>query len=418
MFYLLRKLRLLPNSAQKAFMLPETHQPQTPNTNGQPSSQNAAPAARGQEGENFGRIVHFIRYSNYPPPIHAHGNIICKPIDFFSPVASTVPLATKGLSLPLEQEDSIPLPAPGDFLYAPLNTDEAINGRVFRSPEINAQNWPAMNQALPANFTPLQRSANSLPLAPENAQAERISQTAPIEMPNTPCPNIPIYTAPAPPRELEWTECCDEARAAAQKGKFEIAERLLLQALEIAGQFHNRDPRMPQTLDRLTSLYYNCGEYDKALACALETLVKTRNVYGHMHCKVASCMNNIAGIYFCQNLHHKAEPFCIEVLEIYKSLHDDGHADIGMAHNNLGFLYHAQGQLELAKEHYEAALPIRRQALGCHHPSVRLLVDGYIELLEQLGEHAQAQFIRATKSDTDSGWSLFSKQVIAPRSDD
>ena len=137
--------------------------------------------------------------------------------------------------------------------------------------------------------------------------------------------------------------------------------------------------------------------------------------YGHEDLKVASCMNNIAGIYFCQNLHHKAEPFCIEVLEIYKSLHDKNHADIGMAHNNLGFLYHAQGNLELAKEHYEAALPIRRQALGCQHPSVRLLVDGYTELLEQLGQHAQAQFIRATKSDTDSGWSSFSKQVLGPK---
>jgi tetratricopeptide (TPR) repeat protein len=394
-------------------MLPEAHQPPTLQTREQPLSQNDAPATPGQEGENFGRIVHFIRYSNYPPPIHAHGNIVCKPIDFISPVASTIPPATKGLSLPLEQEDSIPLPAPGDFLYAPLNADEAFNGRVFRSPELNAQNWPATNYTMPSNFTPLQMTTKAAQAAPASEQS--VVSTASIEIPNTPCENIPVYTAPLPERELEWTDCCDEARAAAQKGKFETAERLLLQALEISGQFHNRDPRLPQTLDRLTSLYYNCGEYDKALACALETLVKTRNVYGHMHCKVASCMNNIAGIYFCQNLHHKAEPFCIEVLEIYKSMHEEGHADIGMAHNNLGFLYHAQGQLKLAKEHYEAALPIRRQALGCHHPSVRLLVDGYTELLEQLGEHAQAQFIRATKSDTDSGWSVFSKQVIAPR---
>jgi len=413
-------------------MLPETHPSLPLPTSGEPTSQNAASAAHEQAGENFGRIVHFIRYSNYPPPIHAHGNAICKPIEFVSPVASTIPLATKGLSLPLEQENSIPLPAPGDFLYAPINAEETLNGRVFRSSEVNAQSWSTTNYATPSNFTPLNMPSNQAQAAPVNAQAivsnnqpsassisafgESLSQSAPIEMPNTPCPNIPVYTPPSPQRELEWTECCDEARTAAQKGKFEVAERLLLQALEISGQFHNRDPRLPQTLDRLTNLYYNCGEYDKALACALETLVKTRNVYGHMHCKVASCMNNIAGIYFCQNLHHKAEPFCIEVLEIYKSMHEERHADIGMAHNNLGFLYHAQGHLQLAKEHYEAALPIRRQALGCHHPSVRLLVDGYTELLEQLGEHAQAQFIRATKSDTDSGWSVFSKKVIAPRS--
>jgi tetratricopeptide (TPR) repeat protein len=415
MFYLLRTYVYYLIQSNKAHMLPETPQSQALQTSGQPVTQNAATTAHEQAGENFGRIVHFIRYSNYPPPIHAHGNIVCKPIDFVSPVASTIPLATKGLSLPLEQENSIPLPAPGDFLYAPLNADEALNGRVFRSPELTAQNWPTTNHAQPSNFTPLQMPANVTQAAPENVQ-ERPPQSAPIPLSNSPYPNIPVYTAPAPQRELEWTDCCDEARSAAQKGKFETAERLLLQALEISGQFHNRDPRLPQTLDRLTSLYYNCGEYDKALACALETLDKTRNVYGHMHCKVASCMNNIAGIYFCQNLHHKAEPFCIEVLEIYKSMHEEGHADIGMAHNNLGFLYHAQGNLELAKEHYEAALPIRRQALGCHHPSVRLLVDGYTELLEQLGEHAQAQFIRATKSDTDSGWSLFSKQVIAPRS--
>ena len=92
------------------------HQPPTPQDPDPAVPQTPNASKQEKTSENFGRLVHFIRYSNYPQPIQAHGNIACKPVDFVSPTASSIPLASKNLSVPQEQQSGVPLPAPGRFL--------------------------------------------------------------------------------------------------------------------------------------------------------------------------------------------------------------------------------------------------------------------------------------------------------------
>jgi tetratricopeptide (TPR) repeat protein len=211
----------------------------------------------------------------------------------------------------------------------------------------------------------------------------------------------------------EWNACHLEAEHAAGEQRWDTAEALWLRALELSNTFNTRDPRLPQTLDSLASLYYVRGQFDKAEAFSLQTLEITKKVYGNMHSKVASCLNNVAGIYFTQNLLKKAEPYCVQILDIYNSLYPQDHPDIGMAHNNLAMLYHAQGKYSLSKVHYEQALPIRKRVLGNDHPSVQKLLDGYLELLQRLGHDDTASSVRQTRQEAVT-WKLFDAAITLP----
>jgi tetratricopeptide (TPR) repeat protein len=212
----------------------------------------------------------------------------------------------------------------------------------------------------------------------------------------------------------EWTSLCKQATMAVHIGKFEVAQQKWLQALEIAALFHPRDPRLPQTLDNLTNLYLARGQYDKAEAFARQTLEKTKQVYGNLHSKVASSLNTIAGIYFSQNLQKKAEPFCLQALEVYTQIYSADHPDLGMAHNNLALVYHAQGKLKLAKQHYESALPIRVRILGTYHPSMQVLLDNYLDLLQNLGEEGTVTSIRQTRANGVE-WRMFDSEISLPK---
>ncbi len=224
----------------------------------------------------------------------------------------------------------------------------------------------------------------------------------------------PSCKKPVPVENCEWNLCRMQAEQAVIEQKWDTAESLWLRALELSNTFNTADPRLPQTLDNLASLYYVRGQFEKAEAFALQTLEITKKVYGNMHSKVASCLNNIAGIYFTQNLLKKAEPFCVQILDIYNSLYGEDHPDIGMAHNNLAMVYHAQGKYNLAKLHYEQALPIRKRVLGNAHPSVQTLLDGYLELLQRLGHEDTARSVRQSRQESVS-WKLFDKSISLPK---
>ena len=214
----------------------------------------------------------------------------------------------------------------------------------------------------------------------------------------------------------EWSMCRSEAQLAAALNKMEVSELLWLRALEIAGTFAPGDPRLPQTLDELASLYFSRKQYDKAESFARQALEICKKAYGEFHPKVAYCANNLAGIYFCQDYHKKAEPLCRDVLTIYKRIHPDDHADIGMAHGNLAMLYKKQEKHQLALSHCESALPIRTATLGPNHHMVRTLIAMHVELLELCG-HVDKAAEAKEKAAASQGWKLFDANIAIEKED-
>jgi len=209
----------------------------------------------------------------------------------------------------------------------------------------------------------------------------------------------------------EWSMCRSEAQLAGAQKKYEMSELLWLRALEIANSFSAGDPRLPQTLDELASLYFARKQYEKAESFSKQALEICKKSFGPSHPKVAYCANNLAGIYFCQELYKKAEPLCLEVLDIYTRMYEPGHADIGMAHGNLAMLFKQQEKFKLALEHCSKALPIRSAALGANHHMVRTLDQMHIELLEKCGDQTKADLMRE-QAQAKLGWKLFDSTIV------
>ncbi|HEY9680802.1 MAG TPA: tetratricopeptide repeat protein [Oculatellaceae cyanobacterium] len=208
----------------------------------------------------------------------------------------------------------------------------------------------------------------------------------------------------------EWTMCRNEAQLAAAQKRVEVSELLWLRALEIASSFAAGDPRLPQTLDEIASLYFARKQYDKAESFARQALEICKRAFGDFHPKVAYCANNLAGIYFCQDFYKKAEPLCRDVLTIYNKILPPDHADIGMAHGNLAMLYKKQNKHQLALTHCEQALPIRIATLGANHHMVRTLTLMRIELLELCGQTEQALQAKDEHMSAQ-GWKLFDANI-------
>jgi tetratricopeptide (TPR) repeat protein len=209
----------------------------------------------------------------------------------------------------------------------------------------------------------------------------------------------------------EWSMCRIEAQLAGAQKKYEMSELLWLRALEIASTFSAGDPRLPQTLDELASLYFARKQYEKAESFSKQALEICKKSFGAYHPKVAYCANNLAGIYFCQQFYKKAEPLCLEVLNIYSRIYEPNHADVGMAHGNLAMLFKHQEKFKLALEHCAKALPIRTVALGANHHMVRTLDKMHIELLYLCGEQAKADLMRE-QAESKLGWKLFDSTIV------
>ncbi len=209
----------------------------------------------------------------------------------------------------------------------------------------------------------------------------------------------------------EWSMCRSEAQLAGALKKYEMSELLWLRALEIASTFSAGDPRLPQTLDELASLYFARKHYEKAESFSKQALDICKKSFGPYHPKVAYCANNLAGIHFCQEFYKKAEPLCLEVLDIYTRIYEPGHADIGMAHGNLAMLFKRQEKFKLALDHCLQALPIRIAALGANHHMVKTLEQMQIELLEKCGDQDKADLLRE-QARSKSDWKLFDSNIV------
>jgi CHAT domain-containing protein/tetratricopeptide (TPR) repeat protein len=131
------------------------------------------------------------------------------------------------------------------------------------------------------------------------------------------------------------------------------------QALELAEQeLGNMDTtyaNMIYDLNILALLYYEMGQYDKAMPLFLEVLLNTEKSLGK-HLEYAFYLTNLAILYDEMGQYNKAIPLYIEVNGIIERLHGNQHSDYGVCLNNLAVVYCNIGQ-------YNKALPLLMETL-------------------------------------------------------
>ncbi|PSR53576.1 hypothetical protein AHMF7605_08565 [Adhaeribacter arboris] len=127
----------------------------------------------------------------------------------------------------------------------------------------------------------------------------------------------------------------------------------------------------------LGNVYYEKGQYDKALAYFQKVLQYQRTKFGETHPKVASTYINLGKVYFEKAEYAKALGFYQKALFIRHKFFKETHPVIANSYQAFVNIYIAKRESKQALEYQQKALKIQLTALGQTHPDV---ADSYFNL--------------------------------------
>jgi tetratricopeptide (TPR) repeat protein len=136
-------------------------------------------------------------------------------------------------------------------------------------------------------------------------------------------------------------------------------------------------------------LYLNArAEYAQAKRMLERALAIGEATLGSNHPKVATRLNNLAGVLESQGDLAGAKALYERALAIDEAVLGPNHPNVAIQLNNLGGVLQSQGDLVGAKALYERSLQIFREFLGDDHPSTRT-VQSNLRLLEEKMKNAE-----------------------------
>jgi tetratricopeptide (TPR) repeat protein len=199
-----------------------------------------------------------------------------------------------------------------------------------------------------------------------------------------------------------WSDSLDAAeliwpyvavgRYYAGQGNYELAlplyEEILLQCKQRLGAEH---PDIATCLNNLAGLYERQGRYEEAVPLYLQALEMSRKLLGTEHPDLATSLNNLAHLYYSQGRYEEAEPLYQKALEMLRKLLGSEHPDLATSLNNLGLLYYSQGRYEEAEPLYQKALEMSRKLLGTEHPDIATSLNNLAYLYCSQARYEEAE---------------------------
>jgi len=166
----------------------------------------------------------------------------------------------------------------------------------------------------------------------------------------------------------------------------------MLQILEtkIGTEHHNG----AAFIHNLAVLYFNMGDYKKALQNDQMALEITEKVLGPEHPDVAPILSNLAGLYCNKGDYKEALLLAKRSLDIREKVLGPEHSCVATALNNLAFIHQARHQdrkdYEKALSLYQRALDIREKVLGPEHTDVAQTLNNLAYLYQMMDDYEKA----------------------------
>ena len=114
----------------------------------------------------------------------------------------------------------------------------------------------------------------------------------------------------------DWETYMEAATKAYREGRYAEAEKQLKAALKEAEDFRPEDPRMATSLNNLAGLYHAQGKYAEAEPLLKRSLAMREEVLGPEHPEVARSLSSLAGLFHAQGKYAEAEPLLKRALAI------------------------------------------------------------------------------------------------------
>jgi len=140
-------------------------------------------------------------------------------------------------------------------------------------------------------------------------------------------------------------------------GEFEKAKEYLFRSLDLSrARYPDIHEQVASTLNHISSLYQNIGEYDKALPYAIESHEMRLEIFGPGHLHTIASHANTARTYLGAGRLNEAAETYRDVIEVFRG-------EYGNENVNIGALLHSYGSVYLLMEDYEQAESIMREGM-------------------------------------------------------
>lgn len=138
------------------------------------------------------------------------------------------------------------------------------------------------------------------------------------------------------------------------------------------------------------SVYWNLGEYDKALEYYNKDLEIQKEVFGEKHNDTAGSYTGIGLVYKDLGDYDEALKLYNKALEINKVVLGENHPDTAASYNNIGIVYDELGDYDKALEYYFKGLEIKKNVLGENHSDTASSYNNIGNIYSRLGDYDKA----------------------------
>lgn len=174
-------------------------------------------------------------------------------------------------------------------------------------------------------------------------------------------------------------------------GQYAKALQLHQQSLKIRKSIlSEKHPDYLNSLGSIAALYNAMGQYDKALPLYLQVLQIRKETLGEKHPDFIKSLNNIAGLYCVIGQPEKALPLYQQVLRVGKEVWGEKHRYYIASLNNLALLYHEMGQNEKAMPLYQQALQIMKDEFGEKDRLYVFSLNNLALVYQEMGQNEKA----------------------------
>lgn len=136
---------------------------------------------------------------------------------------------------------------------------------------------------------------------------------------------------------------------------------------------------------------YRQGNYEKAMALAVEARNLARETLGEERPEFAATLNNLASIYEATGEYAKTEPLLQQALSIRRKALGENDPEVVMSLNNLGYFYHATGRYAEARELFLRSMEITRAIVGEDNPFFVSSLNNLASLYKAMGDYAAVE---------------------------
>lgn len=148
-------------------------------------------------------------------------------------------------------------------------------------------------------------------------------------------------------------------------------------------------------------LLYQLGSYLRELSdevhaepLYLRALAIYEQRLGPDHLHVATCLDDLAGLYRKQEKYNQAVSLYLRALAICEHTQGSNYSSVATSLNNLAELYRIQGNYDQAEPLYKRALTGLEKTLGSEHPYVATILENYAILLQEMNRKDEAIGLR------------------------